>query len=77
MRWIGNKYVDADGRIVAEVKIRSIPSPMHKPTVECFEAWTDTAFRLGNYISEADAMRAVERWWNERQVESFRLEEKA
>ena len=67
MRWIGNKYVDDDGRIVADI------DPLRGDWVAHAE---DSEF-LGRFMEMPDAKRAVERWWDERQGESLRLEEKA
>lgn len=75
MRWIGNKYVDAEGHVVALVFIET-QSHTAGLFVGCGVTGIQTEF-IGGYIAESDAMRAVERWWNERQVESLRLEEKA
>lgn len=62
MRWIGNKYVDADGRIVAAI------DAVHE---EFFKAYTmprDSHSYIGEFISQVDAVRAVERWWESRPV---------
>lgn len=71
MRWVGNRYVDADGRIVADI------DAVHGEFFKAYVMPRDSHSYVGEFISQADAVRAVERWWSERQVESFRLEEKA
>jgi hypothetical protein len=61
MRWIGNKYVDEDGRIVAGIA-----------DIGSCDDWAATGFDpgkhepLGRFLTEPDAKRAVERWWAER-----------
>ncbi len=64
MRWIGNKYADDDGRIVADVS-----------DIGNCDDWSATGFDpgdhspLGRFLTEPDARRAVERWWAERDIE--------
>jgi len=71
MRWIGNKYVDADGRIVADVSY-----------IGNCDGWDATGLDpgdhspLGRFLTEPDAKRAVERWWNGREIE-LKLKEPA
>lgn len=71
MRWIGNKYVDADGRVVA-VAFQETKTHTEGLFVASGVLAAAGEF-IGGYISEADAMRAVERWWEALQAEAENL----
>jgi len=58
MRWVHNKYVDDTGRIVAATV----------PSYGAFLAWeyftSSRSSAIGRFITEPDAKRAIESWWN-------------